>query len=93
MMIQRPVAETQAKAASLDPSHPPEQALATIEGCAAGEGGACVWSAFEALARKAIILPAWLRNSWPSPPKVLCFVQQHCRSCRQRGCDPGALDS
>jgi 4-phytase/acid phosphatase len=38
---------------ALDHSHPPEQATATIKGCAAGAGGACPWTAFEALARKA----------------------------------------
>jgi 4-phytase / acid phosphatase len=40
--------------APLDGAHPPEEATAMIAGCAAGEGGACAWSTFEALARKAI---------------------------------------
>jgi 4-phytase/acid phosphatase len=40
--------------APLDRAHPPEQTIASIEGCATSAGGTCPWTAFEALARKAI---------------------------------------
>ena len=42
------------QATRLDLAHPPEQATATIDGCAPGDDGTCAWRAFEALASKAI---------------------------------------
>ena len=38
----------------LDRARPPEQAMATIDGCAASDDGTCAWPAFEALASKAV---------------------------------------
>ena len=46
--------EQMRQTAPLDRAHPPEQAIASIEGCATSAGGTCPWTAFEALARKAI---------------------------------------
>ena len=44
--------EQMRQTAPLDRAHPPEQAIASIEGCATSAGGTCPWTAFEALAEE-----------------------------------------
>jgi 4-phytase/acid phosphatase len=46
--------EQMRQTAPLDRAHPPEQATASIEGCATSAGGTCPWTVFDALASKAI---------------------------------------
>jgi 4-phytase/acid phosphatase len=46
--------EQMRQTAPLDRAHPPEQATASIEGCATSASGICPWTAFDALASKAI---------------------------------------
>ena len=42
------------RAAVLDRANPPQEAIATIEGCGTADGGACPWPAFASLAKAAI---------------------------------------
>ena len=42
------------RAVVLDRANPPQEAIATIEGCGTADGGACPWPAFASLAKAAI---------------------------------------